>query len=129
MAEYAFDDSFSAEPERERSRQRVERQAVLLWVAFDDLDSLRDADLTGMDLSGADLWGVDFRRLDLRGCRFDGSNFLGADLRNADVRGCSFRDVYLGHTHMAGAIYDDDTVFPDDFEPVENLMLFFGAEL
>jgi uncharacterized protein YjbI with pentapeptide repeats len=112
-----------------RTRHRVSRQTALLWVAFDDLDSLRDADLTEMDFSRSDLWGVDFRRLNLRGCDFSYANLLGSDLRNADVRECDFTGVYLGHTHLAGALYNEDTRFPDDYDPVTNLMMFVGRDV
>lgn len=113
----------------QRTRHRVERQTALVWIALDDLDALRAADLTGMDFSRSDLWGCDFRQLNLRGSDFTHANLLGADLRNADVRECDFTGVYLGHTHLAGALYNEDTRFPDDYDPISNLMLFVGQDV
>ena len=112
-----------------RPRHRVSRQTALVWVALDDLDSLWDADLTEMDFTRSDLWGADFRRLNLRGCDFSHANLLGSDLRNADVRECDFTGVYLGHTHLAGALYNEDTRFPDDYDPVDNLLMFVGRDV
>lgn len=112
-----------------RKRHRVSRDTVLLWVALDDLDSLRNADLTEMDFSHCSLWGCDFSRLDLRGCNFSHANLFGSDFRNADVRDCDFTGVYLGHTHLAGALYNENTRFPDDFDPLMNLMIFVGRDV
>ncbi len=68
------------------------------------------------------------------GFSFYNVNFSGASLRNtsgwkrtdlcnfskADVRGASFRGVYakLSDTNFRGAIYDNDTTWPDGFDPV-----------
>jgi len=112
-----------------RTRHRVSRETALLWVALDDLESLRRADLSEMDFSRSELWGCDFRGLNLRGCNFSYANLLGSDLRNADVRECDFTGVYLGHTHLAGALYNEETRFPDDYDPVANLMIFVGRDV
>jgi len=40
-----------------------------------------------------------------------GADLSGADLRNADLRGASLTDAYL-----SGAVWNDDTVFPEEFE-------------
>lgn len=110
-------------------KPRVSRETVLLWVALDDLESLRNADLTEMDLSHCQLWGCDFSRLDLRGCNFSHANLFGSDFRNADIRDCDFTGVYLGHTHLAGALYNENTRFPDDFDPLANLLIFVGNDV
>ena len=65
---------------------------------------LRGADLRGADLRGADLWGTNLRD----------ANLSDANLRGANLRGNDLNWVYLH-----GAKYDEDTKFPDGFDPEE----------
>ena len=63
---------------------------------------LRDADLPGASLSEANL-----SRADL----------IGAKLRGADLRGVDLRGVDLREANLRGAMYNNDTKFPEDFVP------------
>ena len=70
---------------------------------------LYGANLTGADLTGADLTGADLSWADLRRADLTGAFLNGADLRRAEITGAKFW----------WAIYDDDTEFPEGFDPVE----------
>jgi hypothetical protein len=88
--------------------------ATLYWA------SLGDADLSFADLSRADLRGAMLYRTKCRGTKFceanlgrdalhGRTNLKGADLSTADLRGAI----------LAGAVYDDETKFPEGFVPSE----------
>jgi site-specific DNA-cytosine methylase len=82
---------------------------------------LRDVELLGADLSGANLSNADLRRINLRGANLRGADLRGVQIRmatlaEADLRGADLTDADLP-TRMVGIIYDDTTVFPDDFTP------------
>lgn len=62
--------------------------------------------LKGANLKGAKIEGV------LSGC-----DFSGADLRGANLRGIPAN--VIGASNFKGAIYDDDSSFPDGFDPAQ----------
>ena len=69
---------------------------------------LGSADLSGADLSRANLFGADLGWAELRS-----ANLRGADLRRADLRGAR-----LTGANLAEAVYDDETMWPEGFDPV-----------
>ena len=85
----------------------------------------------GGSLEGADLSKTRFRYADLRGqnmhfANLNASNFWGADMRGADLRGADLRganlrranleDAKLAGANLTDAIYDQQTVWPADFD-------------
>jgi uncharacterized protein YjbI with pentapeptide repeats len=62
------------------------------------------ANLTGANLTGADLTGANLREANLAG-----ANLAGANLREANLR---------------GAFADENTVWPDGFDPVVAIAIF-----
>jgi uncharacterized protein YjbI with pentapeptide repeats len=60
---------------------------------------------------------VSFRGTNLKGAKITGVfgdyDFTGADLRGANLRGCMIDQ----QSRFRGAIYDDDTAWPDGFDP------------
>ena len=66
-----------------------------------------DADLQRMDIDG-----FEFRGQDLSRANMAHANLVGADLRGADLS-----DANLEGTRLRSALYDDETRFPDGFEP------------
>lgn len=68
---------------------------------------LGSADLSGADLSRANLFGTDLGWAELRG-----ANLRGADLRRADLRGAR-----LSGADLTEAVYDDETLWPEGFDP------------
>jgi hypothetical protein len=94
---------------------------------------LRGAELRGAFLGGVDLFGADLVAADLRGAELSGANLSDADLRGADLRGANLcaadlsdakllaadlRDTLLRAANFEGALYDNSTAWPDDFDPV-----------
>lgn len=65
---------------------------ILLTV---QLDTLRGANLKGLDLRYADLNGLDMRGADLRGTDLSYASLIGADLSGADLSGAN-----LSHADM-----------------------------
>ena len=63
-------------------------------------------------LEGADLRGADFRRANLTEAIFEGVDGFVGRWASSNLRGADFR----------GAIYDDKTMFPEGFDPVESGM-------
>ncbi|HWB61330.1 MAG TPA: pentapeptide repeat-containing protein [Chthoniobacteraceae bacterium] len=109
---------------------------------------LVDANFKGADISGADFSNTEgpckfegtnatganlekakfsavssiFKNADLKGARIinaaQNSDFSGADLRNANFRGVD----QIQNCRFRGAQYDDDSVWPDGFDPQSQYM-------
>ena len=77
---------------------------------------LREAYLYETDLREADLQGAILRHAVLTGAKLNKANLFGADLRGADLRLADFRKAY----------YDNQTLFPDNFEPKKQGMVFIS---
>ncbi len=75
----------------------------------DGVDATFDrASLTAANLNGARL----------RGASFVGANLKGASLQAAQLHGVNFRDAVLEGASLHAAGYDDETRWPDGFDPV-----------
>jgi len=74
---------------------------------------LRRTNLVGATLKGADLQRANMYRTKLIRADLTGANLARADLRiGADLRGAAITD-----TTFRGALYDEYTKFPPDFDP------------
>lgn len=78
---------------------------------------LFDADLASADLRGADLGAANLSNANLSNADLTGANLAGADLSDANLRGTDFSGANLLGADLRGAIYDRNTVFPEDFDP------------
>ena len=84
---------------------------------------LPEADLYGADLYGADLYGADLTRANLRGAdltraNLRGANLTGANLSGADLDGANLTGVGLSNVSLRRAKADQDTLWPEGFDPV-----------
>jgi uncharacterized protein YjbI with pentapeptide repeats len=52
----------------------------------------------------------------LRDANLSGADLVGADLKRANLRGTNLNSADLIDTNLSGAIWSDDTVFPEGFE-------------
>jgi len=83
---------------------------------------LDDANLQGADLSEANLFGAALWRTDLQQAKLQNANLqwirpFEANFSGADLRGANLQNVNLQHTQLRGAIYNQATQWPPDFEP------------
>ena len=100
--------------------------------------SLIRTDLSGANLSRANLANTDLSRSNLAVANLQGANLQGAclnkacltaanldkvDLRYADLTGTYLIGVDLSQVNLNGALYDNDTEFPSDFDPSSAGML------
>ena len=85
----------------------IEPGADLTWANLVRV-SLTEADLTGVDLTEADLTGANLSQADLTGAELIKVNLIGANLGEAT----------LIQATLAQALYDGNTIFPADFDPV-----------
>lgn len=100
---------------------------------------LRGANLTNSDLSGAELWDADLREADLSGAKmhrsilrkakmqkavFANTDLWGADLRRANLCDTDLSSTRLDKALLTGAYYNNDTIFPRNFKPEEQGMVF-----
>ncbi|MFM6611010.1 MAG: pentapeptide repeat-containing protein [Dolichospermum sp.] len=83
--------------------------------------NLRGVDLTEADLRKARLTGANLSGADLRGCRIRGSNFADVDFRNTNLTGTKTK--LTGVSTLRGAIYNDETKFPEGFNPKFSQMI------
>lgn len=80
-----------------------------------DYADLRESRMRKVDLRNASLVGSDLRFADLRRANLVAADLRGVDLRSADLR----RIFWDGQTRFEGALFDAQTLFPDDFEPLD----------
>ncbi|MGF1491330.1 MAG: pentapeptide repeat-containing protein [Microcoleaceae cyanobacterium] len=76
-------------------------------VASDCRRDLSHAKLSEANLRKANLNGVILTGADLRQAKLQGATLFGTDLSNAD----------LSNANLTGALYNDQTQFPQDFDP------------
>ncbi len=133
-------------------RKASVKRAVFSGASIQDV-SFVSADLTGADLRGtvgeadyraanmtnANFEGLSFQGFALGDCNCRGANFKKAKIataiyrcnfRGADFSGASLRGATIdtrGVTEWKGAIYDDDTAFPDGFDPKAAGLVFVKA--
>jgi uncharacterized protein YjbI with pentapeptide repeats len=84
---------------------------------------LRWADLNGAILSGADFSGADLSNANLADAGVRGVNLSEADIHDATLSGADLSATDLSSANLAGADlsrarYDDETIWPTNFEPV-----------
>jgi uncharacterized protein YjbI with pentapeptide repeats len=110
--------------------------------------SCMDACFDGADLSESDLYwciafGASFRqaklmRASLRGADLKGTDLSNADLTDADLgidnvggatqlQGAILTGAQLVRVRLGGAEYDDETRFPEGFDPAAAGMVYVGA--
>lgn len=82
---------------------------------------LRSADLRKTNMAGANLEGlkiqrINFEEANLKGANFTGAYFERAILRKADISGVNFTGAKLVATSFEGAIYDQNTIWPEGFD-------------
>jgi uncharacterized protein YjbI with pentapeptide repeats len=80
--------------------------------------SLKHARLECVNLSHADLRSAILDRVSLNDSTLDNADLTGALLRRSDLRRASLRGANLTGADLTGAWYNDDTVWPDGFDPV-----------
>lgn len=97
--------------DKENGREIISLRASTLEGADLSKMRLRYADLSNQNmhlanLNGAALWGADLRGADLR----------GSDMRNTNLRKANLKGAKLHGANLTNALYDMDTVWPDDFD-------------
>jgi uncharacterized protein YjbI with pentapeptide repeats len=97
------------------------RGAIIANARLDGI-TLTGADARGAILAGSsvegDLSGVDMRGTDLRGAYFGAAtDWTGAKLQNADLRNAHVDGSTIAKADLTGAVYNDKTIFPVDFDP------------
>jgi len=85
--------------------------------------SFKRSNIMGINLEGANLKAANMKRAcfasanlqkaNMEGAFLKGCNFDDADLRGTNLKGASMEDAYFGN-----AKYDNETIWPDDFDPV-----------
>lgn len=74
-------------------------------------------------------FGCTYRGANLKMCKISGGGDTGQDFSGADLRGANLRAVRtLAVARWKGAIYDEDTAFPDGFDPEAARMVLAKPE-
>lgn len=112
------------------------------WLNKADLKGsiLRQADLSDADLTEANLSKANLSGANLSKAKLEKTDFSEADLSGADIRGVDLTDVRLGgadlrsatlnnatglmEAELVDAIYNNETRFPDGFNPQEKAMKY-----
>ncbi len=85
------------------------------WVNYEKRDELLAADLSGMDLTDIQLWGGNLAGVNFQNVNFTKANLFGSDMAGADLRGADLSTADLHRTNLRGAIYNDETILPNEF--------------
>lgn len=78
---------------------------------------LREADLRRVDFALADLSGVQAANAILRSSVLTKANLTGANFRDVDFCGADMTGATFDKTDCSGAIYDEETKWPEGFDP------------
>ena len=81
------------------------------------LNSLALQQLDGANLSGLSLRDTDFTDASLGGANLSGADLSGSILWDANLCGAVLSGAQLERTFLAGARYNQGTVFPEGFSP------------
>ena len=129
----------SEPPDKRWFEKMVIRDAFLAGTEIEGI-SFEDATLENGDFTNADLYGANLYGATLESCSFVNadlrwSTFFEACFHNCDMRGARFGISEIGGptwvmqvdfsgsnldgADFTGAVYDDQTVFPEDFDPAQ----------
>ena len=87
--------------------------------------SLKKANLTNANLSEARLSGANLESANLNNANLSNAFILRANFENADLRNANLTvDAYLSSTSLKGAKYNNQTIFPSDFDPEKEGMIY-----
>lgn len=105
-----------------RSRQQLDLSATKAPFAVLARAQLSNARLAAADLRQADLNSADLEQSDLRGANLQHANLIRAHLRGArlcgaDLRAANLEGAELANADLDGTLYDQDTTWPDRFDP------------
>lgn len=83
----------------------------------------------GANFNNSKLTCTDFSDSVFKNSNFDNTNFNEANFNNADFEGSSFLGANLicdnlEMSNLIGAKYDEHTIFPKEFNPVEHQMIY-----
>ncbi len=81
--------------------------------------NLQGANLILANLQGAFLYAAELQRADLREADLNGADLQDAILIKANLRGAKNLDKAI----LKDAIYNDETTFPEDFDPEAHNMI------
>ena len=107
-----------------RARHLLVITIIVVCIAYllSACDSnVRGAYLVRADLSGADLSQADLYRAKLSGAKLSQANLYRANLRNANLSEARLRGADLTDANLSGVVWNDETVFPEGFEILDEL--------
>ncbi|MGY2112731.1 pentapeptide repeat-containing protein [Nocardia gipuzkoensis] len=84
---------------------------------------LTHADLGGATLTHANLGAAKLVRANLHDANLSGADLGNADLGGADLSGAILRDAKLPRAKLCDVVYNDTTVWPDDFTPPSSVAI------
>jgi uncharacterized protein YjbI with pentapeptide repeats len=82
--------------------------------------SLKNSHIQCAYFQESKLYKINFSNSDLSYSDFTGANLTGSNLTGASLQGANFESVDLELVEMKGAFYDDETKFPEGFDPYKN---------
>jgi uncharacterized protein YjbI with pentapeptide repeats/menaquinone-dependent protoporphyrinogen IX oxidase len=96
--------------------------ANLLGAVLDEADlsraNLSQATLNGARLRGTNLAEADLSRTDLNWADLSGANLQEANLSDASLCWADLREADLTGANLSGAMYNEQTVWPEGFSPI-----------
>ncbi len=89
--------------------------------------SFEKANLYNVNMRNTKTENTNFAHANLNFADFTGADFgKKTDMSGANVIGATFSDTDLDYVYLENALYDETTIFPADFDPDENDMIFLS---
>ena len=95
--------------------QNIQLESSILAYSRMCQCDLQHANLRSVDAKHADWYKLNMRHADLRGINLSHAQLRIVDLRHADLRGAVFEGTHITSCQLEGAIYDEHTIWPQDF--------------
>lgn len=102
-------------------RGSVLAQAILVGADL-TYAKLNETELSGANLEGANLLGAilthaNLSSANLKGAQLERARLEGAELYDANLQGTNLDGVGLEKAFLKGALYNKDTIWPNEFDP------------
>ncbi len=77
----------------------------------------KGANFSSADLSDADFFGTDVSEAYMADAKLKGATLVSANFIAANLTGADLSDCFVQNTSFAKALYDQETKWPEDFDP------------
>ena len=85
-------------------------------------ENLENVNLGETDVRSARLYSANLQNASLNSSNLEGATLKDSDLRRANLTNTNLKDTNLQGIKLEGAIFDKNTIFPNNFDPLKHKM-------